>query len=551
MRDCTSVLHLPVIFAELLCALLVLHFGDPLTITFTAAATATTATTATPAPAPTAPAAVAADHANAQVRYVPKAPTKLIKMKGGGTKQKTISASDLSKSKSLQPLVLGFLGETLTFVPHGTVRTSLYDACGQYTDGDAAVIKMASALFEASVPRSHMSSTPENQIDALQRDLFCSVLPRPMSVVFQQPVPHPYLGISNVIDLAATVDIFGTSFSVYVGKIKESKADVIEGLPQALLAGASAAVQLRTFGVPLSDCVIPILVSTGNRELHGAVYLLEPNLPVFVATTPALDILVHRDRLVAAKHRLCEASFAMQTAQRLDVLGKQGRSTSASKKRPGLNLSLYFIKPVTSLPDMPWLFDEALSPNDTAASSSHELMIFERLATRSVKAVEYPVARLTHIPRKSWRTGLCTVYANLEEQGYVNGFPHTDAEAWIDKVEAAVAELHRADVVHADLFPCNIMARWDGDKCVDVKLIDFAASLLVGEPVPKMAAWLINYNDFKPMYHPHFAAKHTASTAICGLLPPSACRSRAASMLWSCGLARQAMTHQPARRIIP
>ncbi len=83
---------------------------------------------------------------------------------------------------------------------------------------------------------------------------------------------------------------------------------------------------------------------------------------------------------------------------------------------------------------------------------------------------------------------------------------------WLEKVDATVNVLHSAGVVHADLFPCNSMSKWEADVCTDLKLIDFEASLLLTDIVPETASTrIINSKGFVPMYHPDFLQPNSAS----------------------------------------
>ena len=114
-----------------------------------------------------------------------------------------------------------------------------------------------------------------------------------------------------------------------------------------------------------------------------------------------------------------------------------------------------------------------------------------------------PVARLIkHVEREEWLTGATMVYPNIAPEGYTSGF--VQDSRWLQVVTAAVNNVHRAGVVHIDLWPCNIMSKQQEDGSYLVKLVDFEASLAVGEPVPVSIVRTIARNGCRAIYHPNF-----------------------------------------------
>ena len=74
-------------------------------------------------------------------------------------------------------------------------------------------------------------------------------------------------------------------------------------------------------------------------------------------------------------------------------------------------------------------------------------------------------------------------------------------------LRAALRRVHRAGIVHLDLFPGNILwARLGGSEgggaSVSLRLIDFDAALEVGQRVPPAASAIIERNGHTGSYHP-------------------------------------------------
>lgn len=56
-------------------------------------------------------------------------------------------------------------------------------------------------------------------------------------------------------------------------------------------------------------------------------------------------------------------------------------------------------------------------------------------------------------------------------------FNENDAAQIIKKVLSAVAYCHENNIIHRDIKPENILIEWNNDHEIDVKVIDFGASL--------------------------------------------------------------------------
>lgn len=336
----------------------------------------------------------------------------------------------------------------------------------------------------------------------------------------KEKVPDPVFGIANTIDFSYRINVpdinnKSRSFILDVCEVKDTTKCILEGAPQAFLAAASAAIALRRCGLAVEDCVVPLTLDSGQTVQHGAVYLLEPLMPVYAATSSPLDVLTPAGILLAAKHYVAKQALIADTETRLRDFARHHDwpTLPATPVLPEIYAEKYFFKENVSA-----LFGTCFAEDDMpAATSWHELSIYERLLVRGVPGtvVAYPVGRLmqTPLPSGTWRHRYTTVYDNLALQGYTAGFVRSPA--WLAAVRAAVAHLHSANVVHMDLFPCNIMSKMDeATGQFSVTLIDFNASLRVGEPIPEAAPRIVSDNGCAPMYHPKFnqpsarAARH-------------------------------------------
>eukprot|EP00047_Mylnosiga_fluctuans_P013216 m.30156 g.30156 ORF g.30156 m.30156 type:complete len:295 (-) comp4752_c0_seq2:94-978(-) len=221
-------------------------------------------------------------------------------------------------------------------------------------------------------------------------------------------------------------------------------------------------------------------------------------MPVFVATSKVLDLLSLQDATLAAKYRLSVIRYADRLAATLQTFGRTRLwADDPESVRPRLSRDLCYVQQNKAA-----IFGVA-GVKGINATSFHELTVFEQLACHGVVSVCYPIGRLMKTPTEAPRTWESTlsVYPRLAD--YAAGFHKS--HAWIASVLTAVQSLHRAGVVHVDLFPSNIMTKFLPGGKHSIKLIDFEPSLRIGfDVVPVNAPRLINFNGFTPMYHPGF-----------------------------------------------
>ena len=98
---------------------------------------------------------------------------------------------------------------------------------------------------------------------------------------------------------------------------------------------------------------------------------------------------------------------------------------------------------------------------------------------------------------------------------------HSQRAAVLQALRNALRCLHRAGVVHLDLFSANILWRRNGGDPsgvnveVALRLVDFDASLECGQAVPEMAQKIVDRNGHRHSYDPElFAVGQVAQPAF-------------------------------------
>jgi hypothetical protein len=81
------------------------------------------------------------------------------------------------------------------------------------------------------------------------------------------------------------------SFPVIATAVKAIQANNPQCFPQALIAASNYALFLYQKGLPVEDCVVPMITLAGNGFRFCAVYLTEDTWPVMVCLTKTMNPL--------------------------------------------------------------------------------------------------------------------------------------------------------------------------------------------------------------------------------------------------------------------
>lgn len=297
------------------------------------------------------------------------------------------------------------------------------------------------------------------------------------------------------VDFLRVATIGGHRVVLAAAVRKEMHVAPIDGASEAIIAAASAAVHLKSLGLPVADCVVPFLLSNGQLEQHGAVYLLEACFPCAVLTTPVLDPSSAEGPAQIAAARWAMMAMADKTAELLKALplssgGGEGASASASGGggQGGSDASAKAKAaapptPAIVLRTRPYFIKENvldLVGNSMQHAIVHQLHVFARLAgTAAEKVTVAPVTVLMQAPDMDddrydddsgaeedildWKEKNALVFPLM--QGFQSCVPLPGEEgaehrpAVLAALKAALQALHAAGVVHMDLYPANILWR--------------------------------------------------------------------------------------------
>lgn len=434
---------------------------------------------------------------------------------------------------------LGYLGESDVYIPSGPVRDLAHAAlsmsddtvhssgCGLIeamlvhlparTDIRVTSESMVKSKFLLTLPawwpeatdREDTSTdgedtcTPTDREDTSTPSKDASTPPL-VAKLSNADVSDTFFCNSNPIDFCV-VYAKCPQIVLFAAELKNTAVGAIEAYSQAFMAGAAGVVALRSAGLSVDDCVVPVLMHNGLQEQFGAVHLLEHSMPCFVIISPIFSLNTARGAMAAAKFRIAARDFALRTAARVKTVF---HGDTVSQRVPTFSPQRFVVKPLATS-----IFGVDSGEHHSAAvQSTHELRLFEQLLTHRVDCVVYPCTRLMRAPDEGgngWHEPAAMVYPRLGAD-FAVGIPPAGRDAWLAAVTEAVYAVHAAGVVHCDLFPCNIMSRRRGDS-FDIKLVDLEASMAIGEVVPEAVGALLADSGRKAFYHPGFRAGQRAA----------------------------------------
>lgn len=271
-------------------------------------------------------------------------------------------------------------------------------------------------------------------------------------------------------------------------------------LSQAAKYACAAAAGLCQGGVPCGEVIVPLMVSTGTLELHGAAYMADGLLPVAVVTSTTLDltskhgaVAAHLYRVKAAEQvkRLAELVRGAAATRAFIDLRKQlfpdhGGSSVLPRFRPAFSERAIWAK---------WGVVSVCMPGGLDAHFSHLCRSYQALcSSRASPYVCFPFCVATGIEGATAGPAGASalLFPNLKAAGFRCGLPDKIdlARMYVTALVAALRAIHGAGLIHGDVYISNVMWRLSGDGgSVDIKVIDWDTVFFACDGVPKHWAW--------------------------------------------------------------
>jgi hypothetical protein len=271
------------------------------------------------------------------------------------------------------------------------------------------------------------------------------------------------------------------------GEHKGAEGSLLGAVLQMALTNTHFAMGLLERGVPREKCIIPGVANTGMLMLFGATIILDDSFPTFVPLTKQLDLLDAAENQMASAFLARCQDYCLELGKSLTqnpILPSTYRPSEMS-----LDSNKYFIKVLT--PDIIARgFGLFTTPNSDQIQPGIEHMlhalnrIFDSSEARDL--VEYPLSIRTPAAENEHFE---IIYRDLTllPRPFVMGVPNRIEnpklyESFQSALVDAVDRIHRAGVIHCDLYASNIMWRLNEEtNIVEIKIIDWDTAHCLSE----------------------------------------------------------------------
>lgn len=321
-------------------------------------------------------------------------------------------------------------------------------------------------------------------------------------------------GIANVRSYEDSHHKFG-EYTLSDIEHKGAESSAIPAVAQAAATATNFAMKLLRDGVPHTECIIPVIGNTGLSFIAGVTIVLDVSFPTYIPLSKHLDLSDPNERQIASAF----IAKASAHCERLFNLIKSPRGNPSLQPPDPLQLVVneaYYIKTLSR--DVyergVGLFAAHIADHLDIENGIHHMidalnMVYASRDARSF--AEYPLS----IRTPDGASGGCyqIIYRDLTKLGFQIGAPNRITneqvfDLYTTALTAAVDSIHRAGVIHVDLYLSNVMWKYNADHNeVEIKIIDWDAShcLDEGKFVGNVETALVKYLGAA---HVHFGPEH-------------------------------------------
>ena len=280
---------------------------------------------------------------------------------------------------------------------------------------------------------------------------------------------------------------------------KGAESSALSALAQAAVTATNFGMDLLLKGVPRADCIIPVIGNTGLHFVAGATIVLDGSFPTLIPISKHLDLSDPIERQVAS------AYIAKASAHCENLFSLIGATSAVPPVLLSLTVNgLYYIKtlsPEVYRRGLGLFASHTLNCLDIEIGMHHMIdalnLVYGNSEAR--RFAEYPLS--IRSPDASSDGFYQIVYRDLTKVEFRIGAPNRiDGEdvfaIYVTALKDAVNSIHRAGVIHVDLYLSNVMWRFNAESNeVEIKIIDWDASHCLDEEkfVDKVHAGLIDY----------------------------------------------------------
>jgi len=279
---------------------------------------------------------------------------------------------------------------------------------------------------------------------------------------------------------------------------KGAESSLLPALAQSATSATNFCVSLMASGVPIEHCVVSVMANTGMNMCFGATIMLDESFPTYVPLSKQLDLLDEYESKVAS-------AYVQKAKQHGLFVSRLPRNSKRPVAEMRLDLERYFVKRLTEevfARGLGLFAPTGASIRDVQNGLDHMIRCLNRLFHSEARdIVEYPLSVRTPESYSNEVDSICNyfelIYRNLNHLGFITGTPNRLKsskvyEAFVIELRRVVGLVHRAGVIHVDLYASNIMWKLLKDGNVIIKIVDWDVSHCLDEETfsPKIKALL-------------------------------------------------------------
>ena len=287
------------------------------------------------------------------------------------------------------------------------------------------------------------------------------------------------------------IHIFFNGLYITEFENKGAESSLLPAVAQGATSSTNFCLDLYAKGVPKEHCIVPVVSNNGISMCFGATILLDKTFPTYIPLSKQLDLLNKSENKMAS-------AYLKKIKQHAESVSKIKRGKTISVSEMELSLDKYFVKKLKRrVFDRGFgLFTNSGNISDVQCGLNHMLKCLNELYNSEARHIpEYPLSFRTPIDpddtddynSNNSNNYFTLIYRNISNLGYATGTPNRVTnpvlyDIFVCELTKAIDLVHKAGVIHLDLYASNIMWRCKGvdaaadEVVVEIKIVDWDAS---------------------------------------------------------------------------
>ena len=282
--------------------------------------------------------------------------------------------------------------------------------------------------------------------------------------------PATAMSIPDIVVRAKSAD----TICLALVELKSLAVAPFEQMGQACASACNVILSHLRFGIPWEECAVPFVLTNGNLYQFGWVTLLFWSLPVCHLTSGVLNGDSQAEEIAGHLSRL--KVWCCSSAERLTSNINPHNNDSFDDSAIQLDWEKYHKK---SLGNVFFRFSESFREK-----SLHYLWrVYEALKDVEEAVKPFAISTLDYKSKTPAQEEVI-LYEKLSAD-FTMGVPRDKNlfKTFLEVLEKVISKIHKAGVVHVDLYPSNILWK-EKDGSIFIRIVDWDVATFVGEDFP-------------------------------------------------------------------